>query len=207
MTKTLNIALLGATGKVGGLYLELAMEAGHQVVALARDPDKVPSRKGLVVIKGDATKNSDVAALVAGADVVVSCVGNSKRTYIMEQTAQNVLDAARVRPNPPKSVFISSLGCSGTSWLIKTISILLGGKKTFADYDAADRLIAKETVVPYVLVRPTGLTDLPASGKYTVFRKGITFANRITRADLARFLLDATVEATWDGPDGVQLGG
>lgn len=202
-----TIALLGATGKVGGLYLARALEAGHEVRALARDPAKLSPEEGLTVIKGDATQPADVTALIKDADVVVSCVGNSKDTYIMESTARSVLDAAGAEISPPKAIFISSLGCSGTSWQVKMISILLGGKRTFADYEAADKLISAETTVPYVLVRPTGFTDLPGTGKYTVFRKGGTFARRIARADVAQFLLDATVADTWDGPGGVQLGG
>ena len=207
MPEKINVALLGATGKVGGLYLNLALEAEFNVLALARDPAKLNPREGLTVIKGDSTQPSDVAALISDVDVLVSCVGNSKDSYIMERTARNVLDAARARPTPPKVVFITSLGCSGTSWTIKMISILLGGKRTFEDYDAADRLIDAETIVQYVLVRPTGLTDLPGTGKYTVFRKGRTFAKRIARADVAQFLFDATISSTWNGPGGIQLGG
>jgi len=207
MPEKINIALLGATGKVGGLYLNLALEAGFNVLALARDPVKLHPKEGLTVIKGDSDQPSDVAALVSDVDVVVSCVGNSKGTYIMERTARNVLNAASSRPTPPKVVFITSLGCSGTSWAIKMISILLGGKRAFEDYDAADGLIEGETTVPYVLVRPTGLTDLPGTGKYTVFRKGGTFAKRIARADVAQFLFDATVSSAWNGPGGIQLGG
>lgn len=129
MPEKISVALLGATGKVGGLYLNLALEAGFEVSALARDPAKLHPREGLTAIKGDSTEPSDVAAFIADVDVLVSCVGNSKDSYIMESTARNVLGAARARTTPPKVVFITSLGCSSTSWTIKMISILLGGKK------------------------------------------------------------------------------
>ncbi len=207
MSKQLKIALLGATGAVGGIYLKRALAAGHQVVALVRDSSKLEQCEGLTVMKGDTTQSSDVAAVIANADVVVSCVGNSKDVHIMESTARSVLEAARARQTPPKTIFISSLGCSGTSWPIKMVSILMGGKKTFRDYNQADILISSEAEVPYVLVRPTGFTDKPGTGKYTVFRSGGTFAKLIPRADVAQFLFDATTTNTWDGPGGVQLGG
>jgi hypothetical protein len=207
LSKKLKITLLGATGAVGGIYLTLALGAGHQVLALVRDPAKLDPREGLTVMAGDATQPEDVAAAIANADVVVSCVGGSKGVHIMESTARSVLDAARLLQNPPKSIFISSLGCSGSSWLIKLVSIIIGGRKTFADYDKADILISRENTVPYVLVRPTGFTDNPGTGKYTVFRSGGTFAKLIPRADVAKFLFDATTTNTWDGPGGVQLGG
>ena len=85
---------------------------------------------------------------MAGANIVVSCVGETKEGPIMEHTARSVLDAARTQENPPKTIFISSLGCGGTSWVVKMISILMGGAKVFDDYNKADALIIKETTVP-----------------------------------------------------------
>lgn len=199
--------MLGATGAVGGIYLKLALGAGHQVLALVRDAAKLEPSDGLTMMIGDATQPTNVAAAIANADVVVSCVGGSKGVHIMESTARSVLDAARQHQNPPKTIFISSLGCSGSSWLIKLVSIIIGGRKTFADYDKADNLISKEDTVPYVLVRPTGFTNDPGTGKYTVFKSGGTFAKLIPRADVAKFLFDATITNNWDGPGGVQLGG
>ena len=207
MPHQLKIALLGGTGAVGGLFLEQALNAGHQVYALARDPDKMAERDGLSIQQGEAANPADVAAIIESADVVVSCIGHTKQGPIMERTAQSILDAARNRTDPPKVVIVSSLGCGGTSLLVKTLSILMGGTKVFADYENADALVLRETAVPYVLVRPTGLTDGPETGKYTAVRSNVTFASRISRADTAKFLLDAATQNTWDGPGGVQLGG
>ena len=207
MSKPLKIALLGATGAVGAQFLKLVLGAEYKVQALVRDPSKLDEQDGLTIFKGDVTQSKDVAAIVADVDVVVSCVGNAKNTYVMEPAARSILEAARSQETPPKCIVISSLGCNGSSWPIKMISIVLGGRKTFADYDRADALILKESTVPYVLVRPTGLTDKPGSGKYTAVRTGGTFSKLIARADVAKFLFDATTESTWDGPGAVHLGG
>jgi hypothetical protein len=59
----------------------------------------LPARERIIVIKGDLTQPSDVAALIAGADLLFSCGGKSKDTYIMEDTARSVLDAARALQN------------------------------------------------------------------------------------------------------------
>jgi putative NADH-flavin reductase len=207
MKHPLKIALLGATGRVGGAYLQLALTSGHQVTALVRDPQKLTAQDHLNLIKGDATSPEDVARVVAGADVVVSCIGTPKQTDGMERTALAVLAAARDQPKPPKCIFVSSLGCGGSSPLIKLISIMLGGAKTFADYDKADALILKEHAVPHVLVRPTGFADIRPTGTYRTARSGGTFFNRISPDDVARFLFDATTSSDWDGPGAVHLGG
>ena len=85
---------------------------------------------------------------------------------------------------------------------------LVGGKSGFADYEAADLRIRTETQVPVTLVRPYGLTDKDGKDVYKATTKvPVTFALPIARADLAKFLLDATTNPQWDGPQGVQLTG
>ena len=205
--RPLKIALLGATGGVGGHFLQRTLEAGHQVRALVRDPSKMATDPHLTTIKGDATNPDDVAALIADMDAVVSCVGNPKGVHIMERTANAVLAAAGKRPDPPKCLFVSSIGCGGSSWVIKQMLSLIGGKAGFADYDRADALICGETRVPYVLVRPAALNRKPGTGKYRVFTSDGTFAKPIPRADVARFLFDAMTTDAWDGQGGFQLAG
>lgn len=203
----MRIALLGATGAVGGHFLNKALAAGHEVSALVRSPAKLPERPDLSVLKGDATHADDVLALVTGTDAVVSCVGNPKGHRIMEMTAEAVLAAAAAQPVPPKCLFISSIGCGGSSWLIKQILSMIGGRAGFADYDRADARIARETFVPHVLVRPAALKEKPGNGKYRAFTGDGTFARPITKEDVAEFLLAALTTTTWDTPGGIQLAG
>ncbi|MCJ8322584.1 MAG: SDR family oxidoreductase [Rhizobiales bacterium] len=207
MSEPLKITLLGATGAVGRLYLDLALNAGYQVVALVRDSAKLEQRDGLTIIQGDTKNADDVAAATVDVNVIVSCVGETKEGPVMELTARSVLAAARTQESPPKTIFISSLGCGGTSWIVKLLSILMGGRQVFDDYNKADALISNEQTVPYVLVRPTGLTDEAATGKYAVYKSGVTFVKRISRSDMAQFLFDATTKNDWDGQGGFQLGG
>lgn len=70
----LNIALIGASGRVGRRVLEEALSRGHRVTAVVRDPAKVPPRAGLSVARGDASDPTALAAALAGHDVVVSAV-------------------------------------------------------------------------------------------------------------------------------------
>ncbi len=203
----LQVALLGATGGVGGHFLERALEAGHQIRVLVRDPSRLPSVQGLTAIKGDATNRDDIDALVAGAGVIVSCLGNPKGMLIMEGAADAILEAAARQPGPPKCLFVTSIGCGGSSWVIKQVLSLIGGRQGFADYDRADARIRAETTVPWVLVRPAALTDKQGTGRYRVFRSSGTFARPIPRADVAKFLFDAMTCDDWDGQGGVQLAG
>ncbi|MBX7118787.1 MAG: NAD(P)H-binding protein [Gemmatimonadaceae bacterium] len=73
----MKLALFGATGRVGGRVLEYALAEGHTVRALARDPAKLAPRPGLTVVAGDVLDPAAVAAVVAGADAVISGLGGA----------------------------------------------------------------------------------------------------------------------------------
>ena len=112
----MNIALLGATGAVGGHFLTKALAAGYAVKALVRTPEKLRKDASLSELKGDVANPVDVAELIRGTDVVVSCLGNVKGMLIMEKAAEVILQTAAEQSKPPKCLFISSIGCGGTSW-------------------------------------------------------------------------------------------
>jgi len=44
----MKVALLGATGFVGSAILKEALDRGHKVTAIARDPEKLEKRDGLI---------------------------------------------------------------------------------------------------------------------------------------------------------------
>ena len=207
---TLTVAVLGATGNLGGHYTQQALAAGHKLQALARSVTKltIAEQSGVTAIQGDATSTDDVAQVVTGANVVVSCIGGNKHSQVMEVASKNILSAAAQQPHPPRCIFVSSIGLGGTSPLIGWILERIAGKPTWPDYEAADLRIRTERNVPVTLVRPYALTDKPGKGAYHATTKSrITFARPITRADAATFLLDATTNPYWDGPEGVQLTG
>lgn len=67
------IALTGGTGFVGSRVIALAVEAGHQVRALARRPQ--PEQPGVTWIEGALDTPDAVARLVAGTDAVLHVAG------------------------------------------------------------------------------------------------------------------------------------
>jgi putative NADH-flavin reductase len=69
----MKVALIGATGFVGSHLLPELLERGHQVTAIVRDPAKVTlEHPNLVVKKGDAYNETEIAGLVTGLDAVIS---------------------------------------------------------------------------------------------------------------------------------------
>ena len=203
----MKIALFGATGAVGGYFLTKALAADHQVTALVRSPEKLAEHSNLSAVKGDVSDPSDVRRTVDGSDVVVSSLGNVKGVLIMEKAAEAILEAAAAQPIPPKSLFVSSIGCGGTSWVVLQLLRLINGRAAFEDYERADARIVREMRVPYVLIRPAALKDKPGNGKYRVFQGDGTFARPMAKEDVATFLFDALECGEWDGKGGFQLAG
>jgi len=203
----MKIALFGATGAVGGYFLKKALDAGHEVIALVRSPEKLIEQPNLKLAKGDVTNTSEVQRVIDRADVVVSCLGNVKGVLIMEKAANAILEASAKQSKSQRCLFVSSIGCGGTSWVVKQMLQLIGGRSSFADYERADARISGEGEVPYVLVRPAALKEKRGNGKYRVFKGDGTFARPIAKEDLAEFLFDAISSNQWDGRGGFQLAG
>ena len=69
----MKIALIGATGFVGSRLLTEALTRGHQVTAIVRDPTKLAVQNDhLAVVIGDVNQTAQLAAQLAGHDLVLS---------------------------------------------------------------------------------------------------------------------------------------
>ena len=68
-----DIILIGASGFVGSAILEEALNRGHKVTALVRNPEKIQVKnENLTVLAIDATAVEALSKVVAGKDAVIS---------------------------------------------------------------------------------------------------------------------------------------
>jgi putative NADH-flavin reductase len=68
----MKIALIGAGGRVGSRLATELLSRGHQVTGIVRKPAEVATRPGMTVKQADATNASELAAVIAGNDAVMS---------------------------------------------------------------------------------------------------------------------------------------
>ena len=81
----MKIALIGASGFVGSNLLKEALERGHQVTAITRNPEKIAAQHpNLTVRKGDVTQPDELSKLLAGHDAVISSYINRQSPRIYE---------------------------------------------------------------------------------------------------------------------------
>ena len=71
----MRIVVFGATGNIGRRIVAEALQRGHGVIGVVRDPAASTSPDPRVqLVKGDATNATSVADVVRGADAVVSAI-------------------------------------------------------------------------------------------------------------------------------------
>jgi putative NADH-flavin reductase len=197
---TMKIGIIGVTRGIGYALLTLALEEGHDVTALAREPAKLKERNsGLRIIQGDILDSASVKALAAGQDAICSCIGimpTWKRVDVFSRGARNIL-AAMDNQSGQKLVAVTGIGAGdsrghGGFFYDRLFNPLLL-KSIYEDKDREEAIIMA-CGVPWLIVRPGFLTNGPRTGQYRVIDdlSGIK-AGKISRLDVADFILKELV--------------
>lgn len=162
--------LTGATGFIGGRLAALLRRHGHEVVALARSPEKAGglSAIGVTLAKGDITDPASVRAAMAGSDGVFHVAGwykigpgakTDEGVKINVEGTRHVLEAMRDL-QIPKGVYTSTLAVfSDTRGTLPDETFRYDGPH-LSEYDrtkAAAHEVAEELIqagLPLVIVQP-----------------------------------------------------
>src|SRR5436190_15220207 len=95
--KITRVLIVGATGGTGRELVAQALERGHAVTALARNPSALDvTHPRLRVMRGDALDYSTVEAAVQGQEVVICALGHKRFFYptrILSSGTRNILRA------------------------------------------------------------------------------------------------------------------
>ena len=193
----MKLFILGATGGVGQQILVQALEAGHEVTAFVRNPDKMLLRHDrLRVVAGDVT---DAGAILAnamrGQDAVISALGRGvslKSERLIQRSVPPIL-AAMKTAGVRRLIFTSAIGVGITlrdAPLFSRLMIRLLLRDIYADKIIGEAPIHRSGL-DWTLVQPAQLTDGPLTRTY---RSGERLALRgmpkISRADTAHFILN-----------------
>ncbi|MER7503375.1 NAD(P)H-binding protein [Nonomuraea pusilla] len=194
-----SIAVIGAAGRTGRIIVEQALAAGHRVTAIARRPDVLrPAGPGLTLRAADVLTPGSLHGLLDGHDAVVSAlgaVGRGPTTVYSTGTAEIVsaLDpGARLLVISSAGLGVPADAGPGARLAARLLHRLM--RHTYTDMARMEDLLAAGSLT-WTSVRPTRLTDRPATGRPRV-SVGATakVGAQTSRADLAAFVLDAIAD-------------
>ncbi|MFG2057581.1 NAD(P)-dependent oxidoreductase [Micromonospora sp. NPDC048930] len=193
----MRLAVFGASGGTGRLLVARAATAGHQVVAVVRDPARLGVvAPGVTVLPADVTDRAAVAAAVRDCDAVVSLLGPGAvrgPTTVRGDATATVVAAMR-DTGVRRLVVVTAAGhtTAGDGPLVRfllkpLLSALL--RHSFADMRRTEEIV-RGSGLDWTLVRPPRLTDGPATGTYrTAVDRNVRGGLRLSRADLSDVVL------------------
>ena len=197
----MKLTIFGATSTSGRLVVEKALAAGHEVKAFVRDPSKLGITNGrLKVVTGDALNAAQVEEAVKGSDAVLSTLGPKGKPAVMAaRSTRNIVDAME-KHGVKRLVVVSVAGISvpqdkrGFNLVSALIKLLL--KDVFIDRENQLKVL-EESSLDWNAVRVPRLTDDPPTGSVKAFFGNASPAMKITRADLADFMLKQLASDQW----------
>ena len=198
----MRITVFGATGGVGRQVVRQALDRGHSVVAVVRDPARLPvvhPHLEVAPVRG-LTDPEPLCALVRDSEAVVSGVGpggrrNADRVATTSTRAiLRALDGSPVR----RLVVVSAAPVGpvpdGEGLLGRYVLTPLVGRAlrpVYVDLAEMESEIARSSV-PWTVVRPPKLLDRPLTASYRrVVGGNVPRGHWISRADTAHAMLGA----------------
>lgn len=203
----MRIVVFGANGGTGRLLTEQALDAGHEVVAVTRRPDRFPlAHPRLGVVEADVHDRARVAQAVDGADAVLSTLGVpfTRRPIDVYSAGIASIAAAMQQHGITRVVVVSSAGTEphrhdGAGFLMNRVMQPLVtatiGRTTYADMRAMEAyLVAGD--LDWTVMRPSGLFDAPSLSRYEL-REDHADGVFTSRADLAASMLAQLASTRW----------
>ena len=192
-----KIALFGATGQTGQKFLEVAINHGYEIKTLVRDRTKIKnSSPKLTVFEGDVLNQQDVNKVIEGTDIVVSLFGHVKGSpeWLQTDGTKNIISAMQ-KYSVERIISLSGGGLpfpekdkpKFADHLIRTIMKIAVPKVLNDAIAHADVLKAGNK--KWVIVRGPRLTNDERNGSYRVGWVGVNASTKISRSDLADFIL------------------
>ena len=204
----MQILVLGATGGTGRWLVTRALDQGHSVTALVRNPANLKFKHArLKVVKGDIGNQAALNAAIKGNEVVISTLGKglklrdlielNKPVNFYSDSARRITEAME-GGGVKRFIGLTSMATNPqplkTSLSNKMFFFLL--KEAFLDMRRMEEIV-KASSLDWTLVRPSNLSNQPPQGSYKLGLDYNLELSKIGRTDLAGFLLDLLTESDY----------
>ena len=197
----MKLIVFGASSPTGKLLVEKALAAGHNVTAFVRDASKLGiTNEKLMVVTGDALNPAQVDDVVNGSDAVLSTLGPKGKPMVMAAESTKNIVSAMEKHGVKRLAVVSVAGIAvpqdkrGFNLISVLIKFFLKG--VFVDREN-QLAVLESSGVDWVAVRVPRLTDDAATGSVKAFFGNPSPSQKVTRSDLADFMLRQLTENQW----------
>jgi len=112
---SIKFVVYGGTGNIGQRIVHEALDRGHSVTVVVRDPSGMTGKlPQLRVVKGDVLDSAEVERIVAGSDVVVSAVSFRKPADPSGFTRAGQSLVTALRKLGPRAPYLIVVGGAGS---------------------------------------------------------------------------------------------
>jgi uncharacterized protein YbjT (DUF2867 family) len=203
-TAQAKILVLGATGGTGRLIVSQAVARGFDVTVLVRSAEKASDLNGAKLIVGDARDEMALRQALKGRDAAVSALGTPAspfREVTLLSTATRALVSAMKIEQVSRLVCITGIGAGDSAghggFVFDKLIFPLLLRNVYADKNRQESIV-RDSGLDWVLVRPSVLNDKPSRDTIRALTDLSSFhGGTISRADVARFVLDQVRGDTW----------
>jgi len=189
----MKLIVFGSTGGIGRQVVAQALEAGHQVTAVARRPEMLTiQHERLQVVRGDVFEPATFQQALTGQNMVVSVLGilTKEPTVFYSSSMNNIMEAMHAAG--VRRLLCISAGATDPGgwqrWIIKPILWRMHGEM-YIDLLRMEGAV-KASDLYWTILRPPRLTDEPRTGRYHVaVNRHLTLGVSISRGDVADFIV------------------
>lgn len=192
-----HILVIGASRGIGLETVRRALEAGHEVRALARSVNTIGLADArLQKVRGDALHVEDVAAALADVTAVIQTLGvgfgELFRPVRLFSAATRVLIDAMTSRGVRRVISVTGFGAGDSEASIsplQRVPFKLVFGRAYHDKGVQEQLL-KTSTLEWTIVRPGVLTSARRSGRFLALDQPSKWRNGlIGRADVADFLV------------------
>ncbi len=201
----MKILVIGAAGGTGDELVKQAEALGHEVTALVHHTEKYHPVAGVRVVEGDVLNPATLDKAMPGQEAVFDALGGHTpwKETSMESDAARIVITAMKKYGVNRLLVVSAIGVGGTKdlvpgWYEKLImpTFLRGAMK---DKEAMEPEV-EASGLDWTLFRPGHLVNGERTGVVRLFEPGDgEIAHKITRADVAAFMLEALASRSYLG--------
>ncbi len=203
----MRVLIFGASKGIGLETISQALDAGHDVRALARSANTIAiSNPSLEKIRGNGLKTADVEAAVVGVDVVIQTLGVGLgqlfRPIHLFSDATRILITAMKKQSIKRLICVTGFGAGDSRASISCLQrlpfqVVFG--RAYEDKTLQEQLI-KESELDWTIVRPGVLTNGPHTGRYQILSEPSQWRNGvISRTNVAEFLVQQIKDEAYVG--------